>query len=293
MRAGEHLWWLTSWLLLASVTPVVAAFEFTGQGAQSTALGGAFTARVKTAEAVWFNPAGNARQGQWQAGTTHALLYPGLDEGSPTLNGVAVAGPLQGGGLQAGLSFLGAEGWREEVLTLGYGRALHERFALGGNLRTSAWKAGDLSHRIWSLDVGGTWEVGFVHPQAYLRLGWVAKGLNGANIAAGGQEAGGKERELVVAASLTFAGKEVLIDIARRDGRTEFRAGYETRTVSLNGARFRMGGTAIGSGFADRELNVGLGHDWKEWNFDYAYSYPLHLAGLGGVHRFSVGYRRR
>ena len=97
----------------------------------------------------------------------------------------------------------------------------------------------------------------------------------------------------MLAASIGMAGKEVLIDIERRDGRTEFRAGYETRTVSLNGARFRMGGTAIGSGFADRELNVGLGHDWKQWNFDYAYSYPLHLSGMGGVHRLSIGYRRR
>lgn len=286
------MWWRTSWLLLALAFPVDAAFEFTGRGAQSTALGGAFVARVKTAEAVWYNPAGNARQEQWQAGTTHALLYPGLEQ-SPTLNGLAVVGPLQGGGFQAGVSFLGADGWREEILTLGYGRALNERFALGGGLRTSAWKAGRLSHRIWSLDLGGTWEVGFVHPLVYLRLGLVARGLNGANIAAGGQATGEEPRAVVLAASIGMAGKEVLIDIERRDGRTEFRAGYETRTVSLNGARFRMGGTAMGSDFADRELNVGLGHDWNQWNFDYAYSYPLHLSGMGGVHRFSVGYRRR
>jgi hypothetical protein len=135
--------------------------------------------------------------------------------------------------------------------------------------------------------------VGFVHPLVYLRLGLVAKGLNGANIAVGGQAAGEEKRAVVMAASLSMAGKEVLIDIERRDGRTEFRAGYETRTVSLNGARFRMGGTAMGSGFDAGELNVGLGQDWEQWHFDYAYSYPLHLSGMGGVHRFSIGYRRR
>ena len=99
------MWWRTSVLLLVLVSPVGAAFEFSGRGAQSTALGGAFAASIRTAEAVWYNPAGNAQQQKWQAGTTHALLYPGLDQ-SPALNGLSVTGPLQGGGFQLGLSFL-------------------------------------------------------------------------------------------------------------------------------------------------------------------------------------------
>lgn len=286
------MWWRTSALVLALGSPLGAAFEFAGQGAQSTALGGAFAASTQTAEAVWFNPAGNAQQQKWRAGTTHALLYPGLDQ-SPALNGLSVAGPLRGGGFQLGLSFLGADGWREEVIALGYGRPLHERFALGGGLRTSTWKAGDLAHRAWHLDVGATWEVGFVHPRAYLRLALVAKGLTGANIAAGGQAAGEQQPPVVAAAALNWAGREILLDVERRDGQTEFRVGFETRTVSLNGARFRMGGAAVGTGFDDRELNVGLGHNYKQWHFDYAYSYPLHLSGYGGVHWFSVGYRQR
>lgn len=286
------MWWRTSVLLLAFVPPVNAAFEFAGQGAQSTALGGAFAASIQTAEAVWYNPAGNAQQQKWQAGTTHALLYPGLEQ-SPALNGLAATGPLQGGGFQLGLSFLGADGWREEVIAVGYGRPLHERFAVGGGLRTSAWKAGDLSHRAWHFDAGATWEVGFIHPRAYLRLALVAKGLNGVNIAAGGQAAGEEKPAVIAACLLNWAGREVLLDIERRAGRTEFRLGYETRTVSLNGARFRMGGAAGGAGFDDRALNVGLGHNYKQWHFDYAYSYPLHLSGYGGVHRFSIGYRQR
>lgn len=286
------MWWRTSVLWLACALPVGAAFEFAGQGAQSTALGGAFAASTQTAEAVWYNPAGNAQQQKWRAGTTHALLYPGLDQ-SPALNGLSVAGPLRGGGFQLGLSFLGADGWREEAIAVGYGRPLHERFAVGGGLRTSTWKAGDLAHRAWDLDVGATWEVGFVHPRAYLRLALVAKGLTGANMAAGGQAAGEQKPAVVAAAVLNWAGREVLLDIERHAGRTEFRVGYETRTVSLNGARFRMGGAAVGTGFDDRELNVGLGHNYKQWHFDYAYSYPLHLSGYGGVHWFSVGYRQR
>ena len=291
-RAGVRLWWRISWLLLACALPAGAVFELTGRGARSTALGGALVASASTAEAVWYNPAGNARQEHWHVGSTHALLYPALER-SPMLNGLAVAGPLQNGGFQAGLSFLGADGWREEVIALGYGRALNDRLALGGGLRTSAWKAGDLSHRAWSMDLGGTWEVGFVHPLAYMRVGVAARGLNSANFAIGGQAAGEEPRSVVLAAAIIMAGKELLIDLERNDGRSVLRLGYETRTVSLSGARFRVGGTALGSNLGGGDLRVGLGHDWKDWNFDYAYSIPVQVTGMGGIHRVSVGYRRR
>ena len=96
-----------------------------------------------------------------------------------------------------------------------------------------------------------------------------------------------------MAASVGFAGQQILIDVERRDGRTEVRAGYETRTVSLRGARFRMGGSAYGSDWSGGKLNVGIGQNWKEWHFDYAYSYTLRLSGMGGMHRLSVSYWQR
>ena len=278
--------------LFAGAAPGEAAFEITGLGAQSTALGRAFAAGVKTTEAVWFNPAGNARLEKWRGGSTHALLYPELNQ-SPTLNSLVVAGPCGGGGLQAGFSFLSAEGWSEQVAILGYGRGLHPRVALGGDLRTSAWKADDLSHRAWSLDLGGTYEVGFVHPRVYVRLGLVARNLTRANIAAGNQAAGETPRGLVLAASIRLENQQMLVDIERSDGQTEVRVGYETITISLNGARFRMGGSALGPGWAGKELNAGIGHNWKQWHFDYAYSHSLQLSGLGGMHRLSLGYRQR
>ena len=255
-------------------------------------MGGAYAAAVKTAEAVWFNPAGNARLDQWLGGTTHLRLHPGLDRG-PSLNALNATGPLWGGGLQTGLSLLSATGWREEVATLAYGRALHPRMALGGGFNTRAWKAGDLSHRVWSLDLGAIYEAGWVHPRAYLRLGLVARDLNRPNIAAGGQAAGRTSRAFVLAASLVLADQEVLVDIERRDSRTAVRAGYETGTASLAGARFRLGGSALGPNWSHRELDVGIGHNWKQWHFDYAYTYSLHLTELGGGHRLSVGYKTR
>ena len=41
-----------------------------------------------------------------------------------------------------------------------------------------------------------------------------------------------------------------------------------------------------------RELDAGLGYGWKEWQFDYAYTYPLKLSGLGGTHWISLGFQR-
>ncbi|NKB68672.1 MAG: hypothetical protein GKR89_16535 [Candidatus Latescibacteria bacterium] len=287
------LWWLISFLLVGlAAFPAQAAFEFVGQGARSTALGGAYVAAVQTAEAVWYNPAGNARADQWLAGTTHLRLYPNVDR-SPSLNALNGAGPLWGGGLQAGLSLLGAPGWREEVATLAYGRALHPRIALGGGLNTKAWKAGNLSRRVWSVDLGALYEVGWIHPLVYLRLGLVGRNLTRPNIAVGGQDAGQTPRAVVLAAAFVLAEQEFLVDLERSGGRTALRAGYETRTVSLAGARFRFGGSAMGPNWSNKELDVGLGHDWKQWHFDYAYTYSLHLTELGGGHRLSVGYRTR
>jgi len=265
----------------------MAAFEITGEGARSTSLGGAFAAAVNSVAAVWHNPAGNGRMKEWQGGLTQALLHPGLEE-LLSVHGLAFAGPVGNGVLQAGLSLLSAEGWQENVTVVGYGRALHPRLALGGVVRTSAWQAGSWSRRVWSVDMSGIYDVGFVHPRAFLRLGWILKDLHRANTAVGGQAAGRLSRGLVLAASLEFGGRQVLMDLERRDGRTELRMGYETSVISLFGARIRVGGVGFGSGWSGKDVSVGIGNDWKRWHFDYAYTYPLRVSALGGLHRLSL-----
>jgi hypothetical protein len=279
-------------ILLLVVRPATAAFEITGEGARSTALGGAFAAGVNSLAAVWHNPAGNARLREWQGGTTQVLLHPGLEE-MLSVHGLAVAGPVGNGVMQAGLSLLNAEGWREDVVVIGYGRALHPRLALGGVLRTSAWQAGDWSRRAWGMDVSGIYDVGYVHPRAFLRLGWILKDLNRANIAVGGQTAGRLPRGVVLAASLIFEGRQLLMDLERSVGRTEFRMGYETSVISLFGARVRVGGVGIGPGWSGKDVSVGIGNDWKRWHFDYACTYPLRVSALGGLHRLSLRHNWR
>jgi hypothetical protein len=271
--------------------PGHAAFEVIGLGAQTKALGGAFVAGVDSDQAVWFNPAGGASLGHWQAGTTHGVLHPGLDD-LLSLHGLTAAGPVRDGTLLFGVSLLSADGWQEDVTALGYGRRVHARLALGATLRSSAWRADRLSRRSWSLDAGAMWDAGYVHPEAFLRLGLLLTDLNGPNQAAGGQAAGEASRGIAVAAAVHMADRRLLVDIERKYGETEVRAGYEARVAGLAGARFRGGGI-VGPGSQVAEVDVGLGQDWREWHVDYAFTYPLQLSALGGMHRLSVKYEWR
>lgn len=296
-RAAVAFWlWRISWLLgggglLLDGQPAQAAFEWMGGGAQAFALAGAFVAARGSAEGIWFNPASSSQTRRFQVSSTHARLYPGLDEGL-SLSALSAVLPLGRGAFQAGLSSLGFDEWREQVAVLGYGRQLHPRLGIGGSLRSQGWEASGLSRRTWSWDLGGVYEAGWIHPQVYLRLGVVGRNLNAANVAAGGQAAGRTPRLLVLAASLDWGTQTLLIDCERRGGRTQVRVGGESRAASLAGMVFRMGGSALVDEWEGRELDVGLGHTWRGWHFDYAYSYSLRLTGLGGIHWFSVGYQR-
>jgi hypothetical protein len=291
-RWSWHIKALVGWLLLISVSAAQGAFEVTGSGARTEALGGAFGAGVGAAEGIWINPAANARGVRWQAGTTHALLYPGLED-SPSLNAVVLVAPVAGGGLQAGFSALGVEGWEEQVEVVGYGRAVHPRLALGVDVRSGGWQTGELSHRAWSADLGGIYEVGWLRSRSYLRLGLVMRDLLRSSLAAGGQAEAKPPRAYILAASLGTEFKQMLIDVERRAGRIQLRAGYEETVRSLGGMQLRVGGSAFTSAWDSGDINAGIGYGWREWHLDFSYTSPLGLGGaLGGVHRLSLSYRR-
>lgn len=270
----------------------MAAFEVSGGSARASAVGGAFTAVAGDVGAVWYNPAANGRVQRLRVGTTHALLYPGLGE-TLSLNALSASVPLGGGGVQLGLSTLDFPGWHEQVVALGYGLGLHPRFAAGATLRASGWRTEGLSHRSWSVDLGGTYEVGWVHPRAYLRLGAVVSNINAANISAGGYAAGETPRGVTIGAAVDVGHQGFLVDAERRGGSTTVRLGYETRAVSLGGATFRLGASSLLTSRAAGEVDVGVGHTWNRWHFDYAYAYPMLLTGLGGIHRLSLAYHKR
>lgn len=296
--AGACLPWRTSgliWLaaaLLFGSQPGGAAFEFVGAGARAFSLGGAVAAGSGAAEAIWFNPAANARVRRWQAGATYARFYPELDEGL-SLSAVDAALPVGPGSLQVGLSSFGIDAWRENVAVLGYGCALHPRLALGVALRTGSWDAGRLSRRVWSGDLGGVYEVGWIHPQAYLRLGTVVRNVNRANLAASRSVAGESPRGLAGAAAVDVGPQTFLAEVERRGGRAQVRLAYESRPPTLGGIEFRLGGGLLTGGWEGKEMAAGFGRGWREWQLDYAYVYPLRLTGLGGIHWLSLEYRGR
>jgi hypothetical protein len=220
------------------------------------------------------------------------LLYPGLED-SPVLNALALVAPLAGGAAQAGFSALSAEDWEEQVGVVGYGRALHPRLALGVDLRSGGWRTEGLSHRAWSADLGGAYEAGWVHARHYLRLSWVARDIIRTSQAAGGQARARPPRTFILGASLGNEARQVLLEVERRAGRTQVRAGYESALPAAEGLQFRVGGNGFTSDWTGGELSGGVGYRWGAWGCDFSYTYPLGPGGVfGGVHRLSLGYRR-
>ncbi|MEE2659870.1 MAG: hypothetical protein VX733_15285 [Candidatus Latescibacterota bacterium] len=268
-----------------------AAFEVVGGGARSAGLGSAFAAAVGAVESVWFNAAGNARSLRNQAGVVHTVLYPGLND-AITLSSLAASGRLAGGNAQLGLSSLNGLGWEERVYLVGYGRPVHPRVALGANVRSVGWDAGSLSQRAVDVDIGAIYEAGWVRPDLYLRFAAVAGNLTVGNISAEGHSGGDVSRGWVLAMTATSGPHTVLADVDRRRGRSEIRVGLETRGYYTPGLTARLGASAVSAGWQGKELNAGFGYRWASLQFDYAYSYPIELSGLGGVHRMGFTYRR-
>ena len=139
---------------------------------------------------------------------------------------------------------------------------------------------------------GGLWLTIFglvwVLPRAYMRLALVLKNLNRPNVSAAGHGAGRTLVGIVAGASIEDAHQRILVDLERDGDYTRIRVGYENRPAGWGGTRFRLGADALFAPWENREMDVGLGHNWRQWHFDYAYSYPLRLEGLGGIHRVSI-----
>ena len=92
------------------------------------------------------------------------------------------------------------------------------------------------------------------------------------------------------AALAALTGPQACVDTMR----DQYRVRRDVMLAWLDAdARFRVGGSALGPGWSGKEVNVGLGQDWKQWHFDYAYTYPLRVSALGGMHRFSLKHNWR
>ena len=137
-----------------------AAFLEIGVGPRAAALGGAITAGVDDATALYWNPAGLARMTTGEVVSAHAEWLADVRH-----DYVGVAVPLAGGVVGASVTLLGVP--EQEVRTefdqggtgetfdassmalgLSYGRSLTERFSLGGTVKL-------VQERIWHSSASG------------------------------------------------------------------------------------------------------------------------------------------
>ena len=150
-----------------------APFLTIGVGARGNALGGAFTATVDDVTALYWNPAGLARMHSSEVVTAHSEW---LGDVSHDFAGVAV--PLAGGVLGASVTFLGVPDMavRTELnqqgtgevfdaadlaIGLTYGRAITDRFSLGGTVKYVEQRIWNSSASSVAVDVGTQFRTDF------------------------------------------------------------------------------------------------------------------------------------
>jgi len=128
-------------LAAALLSPVAsrASFEDTGAGSRAAGLGGAFAAIANDVHTLHYNPAGLVFLRRKEFSATHSLLHPGLSDGSRIGSSLIAYGqPLSfaAGTLGFGWRELdGADLVSERTLTLGYGRRISQKWALGFNFK--------------------------------------------------------------------------------------------------------------------------------------------------------------
>lgn len=289
--AGEHALSLIRAALCAfclslCITPANAAFEVGAGGAYTTSLGGAFSAGVESAEAVWFNPAAAAKIRTARATSTHGVLFAALPE-SPSINSGAVVWPSEWGTAQVGYWRLGADKWSESSLLMGWARSVHPRLALGAQLNTSGWRSGKYGRRYWGGNIGGLYEVGWLTPHAYMRLSFVLANLGVSRESANGRLTGQRGRSYTAGMQVATTERLLLIDVEGQDDEWQVRAGYEAKVRA--GLMLRVGASVFSGDTLNRTWHTGLGYEWKNVHFDYAFSHSVDLGSFGATHRFAVG----
>jgi len=282
--------WANAFFIFFAVIPADAAFEVIGLSARTVALGYATIAEGQDATGIWGNPAKretDVNNGMWS--TTHGILFPGIDE-APTVSSLTGAIPFFGGIAQLGWSSLNSPLWSEQVAVLGFGRSINSRFSLGGSVLSANWSAGSLTHRGWDGMLGMLYEVGWILPRVYMRIGLSAENIlsNSISIAAGGV---GRRTKMRGSFSLNSRTQRVLFGFENSRYGTLWRIGYEIATTGWGMILVRSGITVDVVQQHLRELSLGFGHKWRRVQFDYALVYNTFLQNRRGSHWVTIGFK--
>ena len=309
MKSLKMLSVLVGLLFVAQSSEGVVNIQNVGSGARAQGLGNSFVAVADNADAVFANPAGLGQVAQRQVSYTNvSLLYAGIEGDDLGQHVVSYAQPL-GDKLGLGLGYerIGSSLMSENGAFVSLSYQVERRLQVGLSAKYLFWSVGSIpdddgradplsnqSAGNVGVDLGLLWQ----SPVQGAQVGVLLKNINQPNVAygevAGDADAGALPMDVHVGVGYRVSSQSLLsVQYVRRDltgdGSDDgLVVGGETQLVE--GLLLRAGGRRLLSEDAGGGLNAGLGYQWNQLVFDYAYDIGLDLTETNGAHRFSFAY---
>ncbi len=300
---------ITCAVLLATASDGVVNIQNVGSGARAQGLGNSFVAVADNADAVFANPAGLGQVTQRQVAYTNvSLLYAGIEGDDLGQHVVSYAQPLGDKmGLGLGYERIGSSLMSENGAFVSLSYQVERRLQVGLSAKYLFWSVGSIpdddgrpdplsnqSAGNVGVDLGLLWQ----SPVQGAQVGVMLKNINQPNVAygevAGDADAGALPMDVHVGVGYRLSSQSLVsVQYVRRDLTGEgsdhgLVIGGETQLVE--GLLLRAGGRRLLSEDAGGGLNAGLGYQWNQLVFDYAYDIGLDLTETNGAHRFSFAY---
>ena len=301
---------ITCAVLLATASEGVVNIQNVGSGARAQGLGNSFVAVADNADAVFANPAGLGQVTQRQVAYTNvSLLYAGIEGDDLGQHVVSYAQPLGDKmGLGLGYERIGSSLMSENGAFVSLSYQVERRLQVGVSAKYLFWSVGAIpddpvngpdplsnqSAGNVGVDLGLLWQ----SPVQGAQVGLLLKNINQPNVAygevAGDADAGALPMDVHVGVGYRLSGQSLVsVQYVRRDLTGEgsdhgLVVGGETQLVE--GLLLRAGGRRLLAEDAGGGLNAGLGYQWNQLVFDYAYDIGLDLTETNGAHRFSFAY---
>ena len=310
MKSLKMLSVLVGLLLVSQSSEGVVNIQNVGSGARAQGLGNSFVAVADNADAVFANPAGLGQVSQRQVSYTNvSLLYAGIEGDDLGQHVVSYAQPLgEKMGLGLGYERIGSSLMSENGAFVSLSYQVERRLQVGLSAKYLFWSVGAIpdddgrpdplsnqSAGNVGVDLGLLWQ----SPVQGAQVGVLLKNLNQPNVAygevAGDADAGALPMDVQVGVGYRLSSQSLVsIQYVRRDLTGEgsddgLVVGGETQVVE--GLLLRAGGRRLLSEDAGGGLNAGLGYQWNQLVFDYAYDIGLDLTETNGAHRFSFAYQ--
>ena len=309
MKSLKILSVLVGVLCVAQSSEGVVNIQNVGSGARAQGLGNSFVAVADNADAVFANPAGLGQVTQRQVAYTNvSLLYAGIEGDDLGQHVVSYAQPLGDKmGLGLGYERIGSSLMSENGAFVSLSYQVERRLQVGLTAKYLFWSVGAIpddegradplsnqSAGNVGVDLGLLWQ----SPVQGAQVGVLLKNINQPNVAygevAGDPDAGALPMDVHVGVGYRLSSQSLVsVQYVRRDLTGEgsdqsLVVGGETQLVE--GLLLRAGGRRLLTEDAGGGLNAGLGYQWNQLVFDYAYDIGLDLTETNGAHRFSFAY---